>query len=467
MDALERGDMIFSDAARVDPADYSGDGPVELLVDDSVKDIYDLCSPVQKYPSLPTRPWTGECLHGFGHGAFMFAVESLAAAHKPISVIEVLATALSNMPSTYFFFSSFESTSLCLSPFPPFCFQVLRRGEAVCVAISGGWAPAVRTLAEKGTEILSCFTGLWMVATDISSAIGVFEADPKRYAWPESGLAEWNRLFESTRQEFPALCIDRKEMHKIPRRPFSRSHAQKSKGVIALAESSTSYVYLDEKDLLAGACIFQASTYDLPSVDSKLCFAMARESLISKMQSTSLAAVSCAASTGADFLKNSNTMAEAHSFCNRFYNNKASKLSMPGRALYLGCVSGASNGLATWMRSGYGSNENSELDTWRGDPKYFLVKDTWEIHTKQLLGSRVPGEKLLVVMCLHLAEKDPAAFGACVTGAMTTLNREGGLYFGRCLLNMATETERSRRRYFELLGASNAQSSNITAELDK
>jgi len=34
-------------------------------------------------------PWVDECHHGYGHGAFMFAVESLARANKPITVEEV------------------------------------------------------------------------------------------------------------------------------------------------------------------------------------------------------------------------------------------------------------------------------------------------------------------------------------------------------------------------------------------
>ena len=90
MDSMERGDMRFSDDSHLGQEDFSGDGPVELIVGEHAQRMYDLCSPMSFHPTLPVLPWTGECLHGFGHGAFMFAVESLAAAKKTLSVIEVL-----------------------------------------------------------------------------------------------------------------------------------------------------------------------------------------------------------------------------------------------------------------------------------------------------------------------------------------------------------------------------------------
>jgi hypothetical protein len=92
MDSLERGDMYFSDDPRAKIDDYYSQGPLKLLVGDSVENMYKLCSPTQASFSTPTRSWTDECLHGFGHGAFMFAVESLATAQKPLSVVEVLNT---------------------------------------------------------------------------------------------------------------------------------------------------------------------------------------------------------------------------------------------------------------------------------------------------------------------------------------------------------------------------------------
>jgi len=92
MDALERGDMYFSDDPRAKVDEYYSHGPVKLLVGDTVENMYNLCSPAQESFSSPSRTWTDECLHGFGHGAFMFALESLAAAQKPLSVVEVPRT---------------------------------------------------------------------------------------------------------------------------------------------------------------------------------------------------------------------------------------------------------------------------------------------------------------------------------------------------------------------------------------
>jgi len=335
---------------------------------------------------------------------------------------------------------------------------VLRRGEAVCIAVGGGWAPAMYTLAELGIEYLTCLTGLWMVATDISTAVGVFEANPKRYAWPKNGDLKWVRLFDTVRRNFPAVCTDRKDSLTVTRVPMFHNHSQVPLRIAETSGYATFSRYLDEKDMLAGACTIQASTYNMHPIDSKVCATAARSSPMDEGRSTSLGAVSCAITTGAHFFVNSASLIDAHNHCYRIYVNKAASGAMPGRALYVGCVSGASVALVRLMRSSYGSNEADGLDSWPGDPLYSSVKRSWKDHAKQLLKSRQPREDVMVNACAHLAE-DPSAFGACITGAMAIVNIDGGIDFGRCLLNLGTDAERSRRHYYEMQAALNSQKS--------
>jgi len=315
------------------------------------------------------------------------------------------------------------------------------------------------TLAERGTEYLTCLTGLWMVAADISTAVNVFEANSKRYNWPKNGDLKWMRLFDTTRRNFPDVCTDRKDSLTISRVPMLRNHSQGPVGPAQPSGYATFSHYLDEKDLLAGACIVQGSSYLMASIDPKVCATAARSLPSSEGRSTSLAAIPCAVITGANLLADTASVIDSHSKCYRFYVNKAMISAMPGRALYIACISGISTGLVRFMRGDYGSNEAEIYDTWRGDPSYFSVKESWEIHSKKLLDSRQPREDVMVEACKHLAG-DPSAFGACMTGAMAVATRDGGINFGRCLLNLGADAERSRRHYYEIQAALNSQKRN-------
>jgi hypothetical protein len=104
----------------------NGDEEVVLYVKESAAALAELCAPTPfAFPQRPSHhhqdgttaivteeeqqeeereeyssnyipkdtPWVDECHHGYGHGAFMFAVESLARANKPITVEEVCVCA--------------------------------------------------------------------------------------------------------------------------------------------------------------------------------------------------------------------------------------------------------------------------------------------------------------------------------------------------------------------------------------
>jgi hypothetical protein len=89
MFSYRRGEIRFSDHNALSEA--SGNGSVQLFVDPRFESSMNHLCPTSLFVGQePMPPWVSECLHGFGHGAFIAAVESLADAKKPVSFDEVV-----------------------------------------------------------------------------------------------------------------------------------------------------------------------------------------------------------------------------------------------------------------------------------------------------------------------------------------------------------------------------------------
>ena len=403
-DACRKGDLRFKE----------NDDSLDVVLQPGFHFTQHLCPSSQSSveSGAVNPPWIAECHHGFGHGAFMYAVESLAAEEKVVTVSDVF-----------------------------------RRGEAICLAVVGGANPASKILRDVGTEGFACFTGLWMAATQIETATWLFYSNPARYKWGEATTEQWKADMFEAMKGWPSFCFRRGTEYSTAKRSTLSSQDMPHK--------TTS----DDDDILTAACIASSNTNGVPSVLPDTCVATTR----SPSNSTGATALMCAVSTGAVMLASTKDYAAAQKKCGLVYpggelnddvTSSKSSVTMPMRLLYLGCVHGTGIFARHALRGDYAANEGCAFDFLykphrvNKEFNFHATRVSMADHTMHLLKKvRYFSLEGAVRLCSRLAvvNKDFVAFGACIGGALGDRPAFAS-DSGACLITIAAGYERSKRK---------------------
>jgi hypothetical protein len=411
--ACRNGVLRFSDYLE---EEIGFRGRLEVITTDAIDQVASLC------PLAVNELWRSECHHGFGHGAMMYAVESMALAGKPLNIA-----------------------------------HAMRRAEAICLALlaGAGKESAASILKQFGGEAFTCYSGVWMVATDLSIVENMFESDQNRFGWGDSVGAAWRHNMSRIVDSFPRFCHE--TTGENTRISLRRSPQE---GVVAGS--------VDDDDVLGGICMASSMTYGLGKISGAKCVALWKNKLephSPPLQVTT--ALSCAVAVGVGLLSEVGlpSISDAIEGCKRTFleteglngETEAGRLAstnsetnsggpsnssesqahvQPWRSLYLGCVTGVGSALQRTFRSGYGSNEDPYYDVGKDEGKAFQfmkearLRQLGRIHTLH----RYFDEKSAAFVCarLSLVEHDLEAFGTCV--AAFAPSSEG---FGGCFLETA------------------------------